>query len=1101
MGMQKSDKTIVSRLEQVIGQRLGARTRYDEDGQLITLDLSKLGLTQIPVELGQLTNLQRLNLSFNKLTQVPVELCQLTKLQTLDLSNNQLTQVPVELSQLTKLQTLRLGDNKLTQVPVELCQLTNLKELFLYSNQLPQVPAELGQLSNLQTLSLYGNQLTQVPAELGQLSNLQTLSLYSNRLTRVPVELYQLTNLKELILSSNRLTRVPVELAQLTNLKKLLLYNNQLTQVPVELAQLTNLQMLYLHSNQLTQMPVELCQLTKLQTLDLSDNQLIQVPAELGQLTKLQTFYLSDNQLTQVPVELSQLTNLQTLDLSNNQLTQVPAELSQLTKLQTLYLQDNPLLTPPPEIIAQGTQAILAFLRELQQQSVQRYETKLILVGEGGTGKSSLLRSLRGEPFNATLDTTHGIEVNTLTLPYPGKADQTLVLNTWDFGGQHVYHATHQFFLTRRSLYLVVWNARLGVEQGRLHYWLDTIKALAPDCPVLLVATHTDERAPDLNYQLYKDAYPQLVGAVSVSNKERKEIEALKTTLAEHAAAIPLVGQPWPTSWVGAEMALLSRKEHHISAERYRRICAVRRIQARFAQGTLGSYLHDLGKILYFREDYELCNLVVLKPNWITKAISLVLEDERVREARGILAHTELPRIWSVDEMGKPYEPHLYPLFLRLMEKFDLSYQIGADIPGQRVTHSLVPQLLPYQPPADLPDWPERPLQGQTHLQMVYHFDFVPAGIMSWFIVRTHRYTLDKHWREGVLLAYQQHYARVELNPMLREIRLVVWGIQPHNFFTVLKDTLDLILSRFAGLRIRREVPCICHWETKAAKPCQEVYRYEEDLIRRMQAGRQTIQCRDSDVDVSILKLLFGIHTSTTPQVVAVVEAGQQKILQMLSSMQQQDMVLVQQVRQLCEWNVRHFTRQWNLEMRKMDSECPNTFILLPRSRAFVDPKKWISQSYRLHLLCQYPSGPHRLDEQYGYDLDQPKEWWVNVSPWLRYIIAFLKQGVPLAGAVIDAVDFKNFEAEVDLLEKVTEDLSHIVESDPRSFEHTRAYDGQEEAMIGPALRALYSFLKEKDKAQFWGGLQKVITPDGNILWLCEKHARPYESPVLQIDG
>src|SRR5437667_1932811 len=192
--------------------------------------------------------------------------------------------------------------------------------------------------------------------------------------------------------------------------------------------------------------------------------------------------------------------------------------------------------------------------------------------------------------------------------------------------------------------------------------------------------------------------------------------------------------------------------------------------------------------------------------------------------------------------------------------------------------------------------------------------------------------------------------------------------------------------------------------------------------------------------------------------------------------------------------------------MRKMDAECPNTFILLPRSRAFFDPKNWISQSYQLHLLCQYPSGPHRLNEHDGYDLNQPKEWWVKVSPWLKHIITFLKQGIPLAGAVgavIDTVDFKNFEAEINLLEKVTEDLPNIVESDQRtavglSQPSEHAHDGQEETMIGPALRALYSFLKEKDKAQSWGGLQKVITPDGNILWLCEKHARPYESPVLQ---
>jgi hypothetical protein len=270
-----------------------------------------------------------------------------------------------------------------------------------------------------------------------------------------------------------------------------------------------------------------------------------------------------------------------------------------------------------------------------------------------------------------------------------------------------------------------------------------------------------------------------------------------------------------------------------------------------------------------------------------------------------------------------------------------------------------------------------------------------------------------------------------------------------------------------------------------------------------MEAGKQTVECPASYLNVSVLKLLYGIHTSTTPQVMATIETGQQRILQMLNSMQKRDTVLIQQVKQLCEWNVRHFTRQWNLEMRKIEVECPNTFILLPRSRASFNPKNWISQSYKLHLLCQHPSGPHRLNEHDGYDLDQPKEWWGKVSPWLKHIITLLKHGVPLAGAVgavINTVDFQSFEAEIYLLDKIAEDIHNIVESDPSSFEYKHAYGEQEEIIIGPALRALYNFLKEKDKTQFWGGLQKVITPDGNILWLCEKHARPYGSPLLQLD-
>ncbi len=131
-----------------------------------------------------------------------------------------------------------------------------------------------------------------------------------------------------------------------------------------------------------------------------------------GNLLKLD---LSGLDLSQIPVELGQLTNLQQLYLSNNQLSQVPVELGQLTNLQVLLLDNNPsLLTLPPEIVARGTTEMLTFLRELQEKSVTRYEAKLLVVGEGGTGKSSLLRALRNETFVSNLSTTHGIEVGTL---------------------------------------------------------------------------------------------------------------------------------------------------------------------------------------------------------------------------------------------------------------------------------------------------------------------------------------------------------------------------------------------------------------------------------------------------------------------------------------------------------------------------------------------------------------------------------------------------------------------------------------------------------------------------------------------------------------
>lgn len=106
-------------------------------------------------------------------------------------------------------------------------------------------------------------------------------------------------------------------------------------------------------------------------------------------------------------------------------------------------------------------------------------------------------------------------------------------------------------------------------------------------------------------------------------------IDELKLAVAKHAAKQPFIGQPWPMSWVEVERELAAMPKHHTSATTYMDLCMAKGVHAALAQGTLGGYLHDLGKILYFRDDPILSNMVILKPNWITKAISFVLEDEK----------------------------------------------------------------------------------------------------------------------------------------------------------------------------------------------------------------------------------------------------------------------------------------------------------------------------------------------------------------------------------------------------------------------------------------------------------------------------------------
>jgi internalin A len=983
------------------------------------------------------------------------------RLCTLDLSGYQLTAVPAELGELTNLTTLYLHENQLTELPPELGELTNLTTFYLHENQLTELPPELGELKNLTWLDLSGNQLTAVPAELGELTNLTTLYLSNNLLTAVPAELGELTNLTTLYLSNNLLTAVPAELGELTNLTTLHLSNNLLTAVPVELGQLKNLRELFLFGNQLTA-----------------------VPAELGELTNLTWLDLSYNQLTAVPAELGELTNLTWLDLSYNQLTELPPELGQLENLAMLSLHVNPLELPPPEVVEKGTGAVLEFLRDLLASGTERFIAKLLLVGEGGVGKTSILRNLLGEEYDPNLESTPGIDVREYQLPHPDLNDVTITLNTWDFGGQQIYHATHQFFLTLRSVYILVWSARSGVEQGRIEFWLDTIKSLAPDSPVILVATFIDERSPDINYQALKSRFPQLCANLSISNKRNEDADKLNKlklvqTIARASADLPHMGKPWPKSWIEVEEAIKNHNEHNIDLKEYLSLCHNHNVSVKVAEGTLGKTLHFLGDILYYRDDHVLSDMVVLKPNWITKAISCVLTDKTVEEKYGILDHSDLPRIWNA------YSRSLYAPFLRLMERFDLSYQIPF-----REGLSLIPQLLPHEPPFLEPS-PADLAKNELYLKIVYHLSFVPAGIMSWFIVRTHQYTAHKHWRDGVFLYYEGHYALVELSTSARQISIQIWGPFPQNFFIILMNSMDEILKRFPGLDIEHRIPCICHVDENKKELCKRFFLYE-DLVRRFSAGKMYAECPDSFQNVSVQTMLYGIHPSTQQQI-------HQDLKELKAQVSEQTHDIKNQMDQMTELLNRNFSRTYNLIMEQ-NYWCPNVFLLRPKDRNRWDPRNLFSEPYVMQLYCQSPHAWHATP--WEKEINKTKEWWLKMSSWLSILLEMIKFAVPVVQAIphmeIPEDTFSEFKKDLDIMmqfanrlpeEGLSKDIDRMIKD----------MDYRPNMAVDSALRLLYYLLNELDPVHEWGGLSSVLTPDGTLLWLCPKHKKEYESPILKI--
>ena len=1062
-----------------------------------TLNLADRRLTVLPAEVVQLTNLHTLDLGVNQLTVLPAEVVQLTNLHTLDLQGNRLTVLPAEIGQLTNLHTLDLQGNRLTVLPAEIGQLTNLQRLSLTANQLTALPAEIGQLTNLHTLDLYANQLTVLPAEVVQLTHLQRLSLGANQLTALPAEMGQLTNLHTLDLGANQLTVLPAEVVQLTHLHTLYLQGNQLTVLPAEMGQLTHLQRLSLGANQLTALPAEVGQLTNLHTLDVGANQLTALPAEMGQLTHLHTLSLGANQLTALPAEVGQLTNLHTLDLEGNQLTVLPAELAEpLACGLSLKLEYNPLDEPLPELVARGADALTTYLRSLED-AIPQYEAKVLLVGEGNVGKTSLVDALREEPFVPDRPTTHGIEIRLLTLPHPTK-NVALTLRAWDFGGQEVYRITHQFFFSRRALYLVVWNAREGQEQNEVEGWLRRIRLrVGRDAPTLVVATHCDERNPELDYPRLQQLFAgMLVGRHQVDNSSRNGIPELRNAIADQAAWLPQMGQQLSPRWIAAREEILARgkQEPQISYEEFVVICERHQVVGEEIS-TLAELLHDFGQIIYYGDDEGLRDIVVLNPEWLTKAIGYVLEDTPTRERDGILDHARLNKIWQQRPNGAGYPARYYPYFLRLMEKFDVSYRLEHDQHA-----SLVAQLVPHERP-DLP-WDSRsptPESVRT-LALVCQLSEPAPGLVAWLTVHHHRASTGRHWRSGVFLRHPIDLYDSEALLELRDDRHLAVEVRapsPDLFFNVLRDSVeDLITRRWPGVDYQLLIPCPT--QDAAGTACVGEFKLG-NLLRFRERGKTDITCLECGEDLDIGALLTGF---ALPPVQPELEWLQEQLSDLAGGVDRVASGVDRLERYAADTanSVRRVLKAVSSEV----TDCPRLFTLTPeQATGWRRLQTSYQDGYQLLLWCEHSGHWHPWPAA-TYHLRQPKEWLARIGPYATLVVKTLQLVVPIAGAVAGVAlpeeQLKHAQHELELMKTLIGKLPTKIAGEHLDLD-SREPNAQLTVAEGEALRGMRAVLFDQDRARSFGDLRRVQAPSGEFLWVCTNHYPEYDPGLPSIPG
>ncbi len=135
---------------------------------------------------------------------------------------------------------------------------------------------------------------------------------------------------------------------------------------------------------------------------------------------------------------------------------------------------------------------------------------------------------------------------------------------------------THQFFLTRRTLYVLVIDTRMGEDENRLEYWLKIIQSFGGASPVIVVGNKIDQAKLDIDRRGLMSKYPQIRAIVRTSCATGFGIDKLKARIAHEVTRLFHLRDMLLSSWFEVKRELEDLDKDYIPCDTYREMCEMR---------------------------------------------------------------------------------------------------------------------------------------------------------------------------------------------------------------------------------------------------------------------------------------------------------------------------------------------------------------------------------------------------------------------------------------------------------------------------------------------------------------------------------------------